>query len=79
MNNTEERLLTFLVNYGEPNNILVYKNLMTFVLKNPTFETNMTLVIKFQEALLKEFPEFNILKKLVNNKEQFWTVLLKDE
>ena len=78
MTDQETRLYEFLSKYGEPTNIFVSDSVLTFCLVKPTFETNMTMVLNFQKELLEYFPEFNILKKVQNNTEQFWTVLLKE-
>jgi len=78
MANDEIKLYEFLEKYGEPQNIFIGNNILTFNLLNPVFGYTMTAVIKFQEELGKLFPKYVVLNKIHNDQKHYWIVLLKE-
>jgi len=79
MTKLEQKLFDVLIPFGEPTNILIYDNVLTFNLLTPKHGTEPEGVKEIQKTVIDAFPEYFIARKLVNNKLYYWAVLIKDE
>ena len=79
MSNEEQRLINALLPFGNPTNIYISDDVLTFHLVNPFGGANLETIMKIQETVLTEFPEYKFIAKMVNDDHFFWTVLVKEK
>ena len=77
MTKDERKLLDLLIPFGDPRNILIVDFILTFDLRDPNFGESIEGVIKLQDIVREEFPEYFYIHKMVNDKNSFWIVLMK--